>query len=214
MAFQEKRGEASVMKMINDVENSRKDRSAIISFLNAEVLGSGARIDFAHKFCRMFPLHQKKKNNKLMNRIHPGAGINNAMGLDCLLSVEWTHEQIPIILRRKADPDIYYKLVNNLAMDEFTKVYLSRAYFLFLDSFAPDKCRTYALIKGDQFDWFMNNYRGNKNRMVMITRTGKTISPKNDLFWIDIFKGGKGLFDNRPELKAALLSLFPERRVN
>jgi len=50
--------------------------------------------------------------------------------------------------------------------------------------------------------------------MAMITRTGKTISPKNDLFWIDIFKGGKGLFGNRPGLKAALLSLFPERRAN
>ena len=197
-------------KKIRDVLEGRDYRAQITVFLNERVLNNEARVEFVHAYWRLLMPMELKKKNIFTNRIQPHSGRDNAVGLDCLLSASWTDVKIPLVIRRKVDPDLYYKLPGDIEIerDSFIHVYLNNAYFLLLDGETdPARSRKYALVKGNQFRWWQSESKGNENRISAVKRNGRLIIPQRDLLWVNIF--GYGFWrDELLDLRSALLNLL------
>ena len=133
-------------------------------------------------------------------------------GFDCVLSASWSNRSITLIIRKKTDPDLYYKMIKRIHKDkDFLISYLEKAYFLLLDNEDdPAQSTEYSLVPGNLFKWWQSQSEGNENRLSAITNTGKRISPRYNLSWISISGGRKGLLGDEPDLKTALLNLLKE----
>ena len=133
-------------------------------------------------------------------------------GFDCVLSASWSNRSVTLIIRKKTDPDLYYKMIKRIHKDKDSLIsYLEKAYFLLLDNEDdPAQSTEYSLVPGNLFKWWQSQSEGNENRLSAITNTGKLINPRYNLSWISISGGRKGLLGDEPDLKTALLNLLKE----
>ena len=133
-------------------------------------------------------------------------------GFDCILSAGWSNRSVTLIIRKKTDPDLYYKMIKRIHKDKDSLIsYLEKAYFLLLDNKDdPARSTEYSLVPGNLFKWWQSQSEGNENRLSAITNTGKLINPQHNLSWISISGGRKGFLGDEPDLKTALLNLLKE----
>ena len=133
-------------------------------------------------------------------------------GFDCVLSASWSNRSVTLIIRKKTDPDLYYKMIKRIHKDKDSLIsYLKKAYFLLLDNEDdPVQSTGYSLVPGNLFKWRQSQSEGNENRLSAITYTGKLINPQHNLPWISISGGRKGFLGDEPDLKTALLNLLKE----
>lgn len=133
-------------------------------------------------------------------------------GFDCTLSASWSNRSVTLIIRKKTDPDLYYKMIKRIHKDKDSLIsYLEKAYFLLLDNEDdPAQSTEYSLAPGNLFKWWQSQSEGNENRLSAMTNAGKLIRPQHNLPWTSISDGRKGLLGDEPDLKTALLNLLKE----
>ena len=133
-------------------------------------------------------------------------------GFDCILSTSWSNRNVTLIIRKKTDPDLYYKMIKRIHKDKDSLIsYLKKAYFLLFDNEDdPAQSTEYSLVPGNLFNWRQSQSEGNENRLSAMTNTGKLINPRHDLSWIRISGGRKDFLSDEPDLKTALLNLLKE----
>jgi len=136
-------------------------------------------------------------------------------GFDCVLSANWSNKSVTLIIRKKTDPDLYYKMIKKIHKDKDSLIsYLEKAYFLLLNNEDdPVRSTEYSLVPGNLFKWWQSQSEGNENRLSAITNTGKLINPQLNLPWISISDGRKGFLGDEPDLKTALLNLLKEQEA-
>lgn len=195
-------------KRVRDVIEGRKYRELAVVFLN-KLLSEEAKVRFVHEYWWVLSGYELKEKNTLSNRIFPQHERDKAVGLDCLLSASWTSPEVPLIIRRKVDRDLYYKLPGGIPKDDLVRLYLNKAYFLLLDDDTNPKHSTeYSLVRGSRFWWNQSTSEGNENRVSAVQRNGKRINPKLNLPWTDIAGRKRGFWQAGPDLKTALLELL------
>ncbi len=151
-------------------------------------------------------------NSILQGEAWVGLQDDGTLGFDCVLYAGWSNRCKILIIRKKTDPDLYYKMIKKIHKDKDSLIsYLEKAYFLLFDNEDdPAQSIGYSLVPGNLFKWWQSHSEGNENRLSAITNTGKLINPQYNLSWTSISGGRKGFLGDEPDLKTALLNLLKE----
>lgn len=117
------------------------------------------------------------KKNNVFNRV--GEKDTNSIGLDYICTNGESSKTI--IMRKKSDPSLYYKMPSDISPVDFEKQWLKHFYFLILDDWSNvKKFKLFSLKELFQKAGVKHKIgnKNNKNRLDFVFQKAKIISPK------------------------------------
>jgi len=136
-----------------------------------------------HDHEKIMDSKERANKNLIMHRVHE-MGIDNNMGLDCILSKVNNSKQIFLSLRWWSDPDLFSKKPSDMSLNEYIEAILIHFNYLILDP--PKKSELYSLNRYSLISVknilsfakpVLGITNGNRNRITFV-KGKQTLTPK------------------------------------